>query len=232
MAKCILACAAVALLVSGCGGTIKHTGDDDGTTDSGMDVTTDSTVDVPAEPSGDPVGESVEDPVEDVIEETMPDGPDPGCDTDLGTFTPPDTWAGMSGGPSGAFWGVYALLSGDWWPPPINELLIESWGMSGGPMSPGTYTISSWEDYETCTLCIWVWEDCTNYGSGCAHYYMADRATVEITTLDPRIGGDIEGSLTGGYLIEVTEDGMTAIEDGLSFCVDLWTFSETFDRFD
>jgi hypothetical protein len=29
----------------------------------------------------------------------------------------------------------------------------------------------------------------------------------------------------------VTEDGMTRIEDGLSFCVDVWAFSETFESF-
>ena len=228
MSRCILAVAV--MLAVGCGGTIKGS-DDDGTTDGSVDVTTESNTDVEAEPSEDPVEDVVGDPVEDVVDDPVPDGPDPGCDTDLGTFTPPDIWAGATRGPTSDYWGVYALLSGDWWPPPINELLVESWVSYGGPTSPGTYTITSWEDYETCTMCVWVWEDCTDYGSGCAHYYMAERATVEFTTLEPRVGGDVEGSLSDAYLIEVTEDGLTRVEDGLSFCVDLWTFSETFESF-
>ena len=156
----------------------------------------------------------------------MPDGPDPGCDTDLGILGTSDNWAGIAGGD---YWLVAAPTVGDW-SLPITEIMVESWGAYGGPMSTGTTTLTSWESYEDCTMCIWIYENCSDDGSGCAHYYMADRARLDILTIDPTRGGDIEGTLSDAYLIEVTEDGMTVIEGGASYCLDVWAFDETFER--
>jgi hypothetical protein len=59
---------------------------------------------------------------------------------------------------------------------------------------------------------------------------MAERATLVIDTIDVRVDGTISGTLSDAYFVETSADGTRLIEDGLSYCLDVWEFSQTFER--
>lgn len=225
--RSIAFCTALAFLLAGCGGMLK-TGEKDADEDTGSDVAVDEGTDAP----GDPTPDAYPDPEADVADapsDPVEEEPGRPCDHDLGTFSPGETWAGVYL-PRADYWLVAGSIGAWFEPPPISEVDIESWVGYGGPDAPGTYTVDAWEAYDTCTLCLWVHEDCSDYWTGCAHTYMAESATLVIDTIDMSRDGPISGSLSGVYFIEVAADGMSVVEGGMSYCLDLWEFSGTFER--
>lgn len=220
---------AAAFLAASCGGTIKY-GDDAGD-DTGVDVAVDTSADQPGDTLPDTATDTAMDVPEDTAVDTTPDPttdePAPECDQDLGTWTPGETWAGI--GWSGGYWVETGAIGGSYLPPPISEVVIESFPEFGGPGSPGTYTMDAWEPGDSCILCIWLYEECADWWTGCAHFYMADRATLVIDAIDRRVGGRITGSLSGVHFVEVNSEGTRILEGGLSYCLDLWEFSNIFE---
>lgn len=196
--------------------------EDDVTADAEADVTVDSGDDVTADAETDASMDVMdEDAASDVVEE---DGVTLACDTDLGDWTPNAEGAGIV--TSYSYWALDGAISGDFTTEPVSLIEVESYGTYGGPTTTGTTTLSSFEPYDTCALCITVYEDC-NSSTGCSRLYMADQATLELTTIDMSVGGTIEGTLTGMYLVEYDDSSDSLVTDGVSMCVDIWSFSQT-----
>ena len=113
---------------------------------------------------------------------------------------------------------------------PLDYVSMESWsGEYGGPWAPGSYSYDAWETYEDCGLCIWLREGCPEGEEPCDHYYLAEKMDLNLTTLVPEPGGNVAGTLTNVRFVEVDRRGNNKIVDGLTYCIDLWEFSGTFE---
>jgi len=235
-----------ASLAWGCGSTLKADGD--GNTDTATDSPVDSAADTAMDEGFDPGDDTAVDSSPDTATDTATDegidtgtdpGTDPGlpCDQHIGTFTPGQSeagvWAAGPDWPEG--WEVQGSISASLWDAPFSVIRIESWaGEYGGPMDPFTYTFTEWESYETCGLCLFLTENCNWTGGGsydCDHTYMIDTGTVTVDTLERTEGGRLQGSMIGAYFIETNGGGTRLTEGGLSYCVDLWEFDETFENY-
>ncbi len=151
------------------------------------------------------------------------------CDDTLGTWEPVHTRAGLDTDFNQA-WKMEGTVEGDFTSSPLFELNIESWYASGGPTTPGTYTIDGWVNALTCGLCVYYFEECTDpeSSSTCTRIYSATRAVVDMQDLDPSLGGRVSGTLSDLYMVQVHFGSGEQIPGGLSFCLDLWEFDETF----
>jgi len=192
--------------------------------DRHIDIASD---DQPPDPISDVPGESemreevIEDAIEDVVDEET--GVVEPCTHDLETFTPGVERAAYSYSPT--FWVVQGAMSTSFETDPFSLLDIESWG---GPWSAGTYEVTERVSTTSCTLCVFVCEDCPSSGNcaSCEHAYVATRGTVELTDLDVSVGGTVQGTLADAYLAEVEWSADRLVPGGRGVCVDLWAFDE------
>ncbi len=177
-----------------------------------------------------PYDTAVDDGVADTIEEEDRDGVDPLCATDLGTFTPGET-ASMLDTSHGEYWDVLGSVTTTLSSSPCSMVVIQSNITMGGPTSPGTYTVTSYVSPTSCAACIFVMEGCDMTTGTCTHMYMADSATLELTTIDSREDGLISGRLHDVHMIEVEQMSGTVVPGGLTLCLDEWSFSDSFMAF-
>lgn len=203
--------------------TIRDASADPRADEAIMDVAADDArpVDVASEDA------AVDDGVTDAADE---DDAFPPCDTDLGTFTPGET-ATMLDSTSGEYWDVLGSIGTSLFADPLSAVVVQSNVGMGGPVTPGTYTISSFVSPMSCAVCIYAAVDCDLATGTCASMYSADSATLEITALENRDGGRIAGTLYDVHMVEVEPTTGTLVPRGRTFCLDGWTFSELFVAF-
>jgi len=158
------------------------------------------------------------------------------CDRQMAVFEPGETASEIVEDPTSPFWYVRASISENLSVRPRSFVDIwSSYGSSSlhvGPTVPGTYAISDWEPGrpmpgETCGLCIHLYEDCPNDGTGmCTHVFAATGGTIDITALAIEPAGRFTATLAGVYLEEW--DGFQVVIGGESYCIDLWEVDVTF----
>jgi hypothetical protein len=149
------------------------------------------------------------------------------CDTNLGTFLPGQT-ATMWDGTYGEYWDVFGSISPTLVADPLSLVAVQSNMGMGGPVTPGTYAISSFVSPLTCSVCIFAMEGCDMTSGACAHMYAADSATLDITALEGRDGGLISGMLYDAHMVEVEQETGDLVPGGRTLCLDAWSFSELF----
>lgn len=101
------------------------------------------------------------------------------------------------------------------------RLTIESYAAAGGPIAAGEHQLTKDDtSYETCGLCIIVGTECD--ASGCKRTFMPEGgATIRLTSLALRVGGQLAGELPGLTMREVTIAGngrTSPVANGESLC--------------
>jgi hypothetical protein len=124
-------------------------------------------------------------------------------------------------------WTVHGFSESNIDADPLSWVIIQSWQWEGGPMGPGTTTISSWIPESECNLCIYFWQDCSI--PGCAHLYMADQATLTITDITIGMAGSIDAVLSNVVFFEWDLGSDVLVPGGRTFCIDRWEISTEFD---
>jgi hypothetical protein len=178
----------------------------------------DGTIDIGVETPTDTITE----PTTDIGVETVPDGTGD-CAHTLGTFTPTEVLAGDIGE---GWWTVRAPLSGSF-SSPLSMLDIEVNTTGGGPSGPTTVNITSFSGIGSCSTCIIIVEGCVTDLSDCSGYWMAEQATLDITSLSVSVGSPFEATLSGVIMTAWDPGGDVAVP-GDSYCVDVWNISTTF----
>lgn len=178
-----------------------------------------STPDITTEPSSDPATETTPD----ISTEPVPDSSG-GCTNNLGTFTPTEVLAGDFTADS--LWTVRAPLSGGF-TSPLSMVDIEVNHGAGGPTTPTTVNITSFEGIGTCTTCIILVENCVSSFSDCSAYYMAERATFTITEIGITPGSRLRATLSDAVLASWEPSSDTAIPSGPKYCIDVWNIDVT-----
>jgi len=201
------------------------TRDHDPHTHGDPDAAVDTAVDDGPAPDTAAADVAVDDGV-DLVEEEI-DGADPACDIDLGAFSPGDT-ASFLDAAYGDYWDVLGSIGSSLYSDPCSMVVVQSNVGMGGPVSPGTYSITSFVSPMSCTACIFAMQDCDMETGACAHMYSAASATLEITALESRDGGRIDGTLRDAIMIEVDPTTGSPIPGGGTVCLDEWRFGGTF----
>lgn len=127
--------------------------------------------------------------------------------------------------------GHEAAITGSFSSRPVTYLSVQIYQDAPyhGPDSTGTSILTD-DPYETCGLCVLVYEDCGT--SSCTRTYLARSGTLDITSIGTT-GDTLAGTLSNAQLAEVTIDSTTResewVEDGLEICLGTYMFDETID---
>jgi hypothetical protein len=213
--KKLLACAVIAVLPLAACDEDSGNWPTDVTTDWGGDGPADSGPDISADLPSDTGG---------------PDSSG-SCDNDLGTFSPTDVLAGdMSSLPdvTTAFWTVRAPLPGlTWESNPFGMVDIEVVHGAGGPSTPTTVNITSYEGMDATTTLIIVVEGCTGDLSTCTGIYIAEQATFEITEIGLTPGSALRATLSNAIMSSWDPGTDSILTGGPQYCLDLWSIDVT-----
>jgi hypothetical protein len=155
------------------------------------------------------------------------EGVDPLCATDLGTFSPGET-ASTADTSFAEFWTVLGSITSTLSSTPCSMVAIQSMISMGGPVSPGTYSVTSFTSPYSCATCIYVMEGCDMMTGTCTRAYMADSATLELTTIDSISGGRVSGRIHDVHMVEIDPTSGSLVSGGLTYCIDEWSFSDSF----
>ena len=124
-----------------------------------------------------------------------------------------------------------AAMAGSFTSRPVTYLSIQIYQDAPyhGPTGPGINTLTGMP-YETCGLCVLVYEDCTT--STCGAIYLARSGVLDIASIGES-GDTLAGVLTNARFDEVTINSTTRqsewVEDGEQICIGSYTFDETID---
>jgi hypothetical protein len=124
-----------------------------------------------------------------------------------------------------------AAIAGSFTARPVTYLSIQVYQDAPyhGPTGPGIQTLTG-TPYETCGLCVLVYEDCGT--STCGATYLARSGLLTITHIGTS-GERLAGTLSNARLDEVTINSTTResewVEDGGQICIGSYAFDETID---
>ncbi|MBW2264212.1 MAG: hypothetical protein JRG91_19780, partial [Deltaproteobacteria bacterium] len=151
------------------------------------------------------------------------------CDAWTSVLTPLETRTGHDLLPGHL--GHDAAVEGSFTSRPVTYLSIQMFQDAPfhGPEETGIYTLTGM-GYETCGLCVLVYEDCTT--STCGATYLARSGVLEIASIGES-GDRLAGVLRNARLDEVTINSTTResdwVEDGGQICIGSYSFDETID---
>lgn len=216
------------LVCAGCGSSVhadRDTGPDtaevvEDTHAGDVPDVSDTSDDTPEDVSPDTSDDTVPDTLDDAHDVTGEE-PATSCTIDLGSFSPIETNATLYA--DGAFIDMYS--SGGSSSFPFSMLDVESWFGYGGPRTPTTHTFDGTDTPDTCSLCMFYWENCDSSWV-CENYYFAVSGTLVLSEWSDSPGDTAAG--TGTDIVLEWFDFESGVTDpSRTVCVDSVSFSET-----
>ena len=115
---------------------------------------------------------------------------------------------------------------------PADILTVELYfngGNMGAAEGPHLFAFLG-ENYETCTTCSIIYENCTD-ATSCDRAFLATEGLLDITASSKLDGESFTGTITNARYVEVTIDPTTLesteVPDGDVWCIDMVAFDST-----